>query len=112
MFSRGAQRAPPFLKPYFKECFMKKLIVLYGVLFVMLAGCGMQLKPTPEKVYRDEIEKFKMIKEHQALQLEIMKINAAIAQMQAPARQKVNVPELGVEGEFIPLGELPKEMQK
>ena len=30
----------------------------------------------------------------------------------APQRQKVEIPELGIEGEFIPLDELPSEMQK
>ncbi len=29
-----------------------------------------------------------------------------------PERQKVKIPELGIEGEFIPLDELPPEMQK
>lgn len=94
---------------------MRKLIAL-AVLTVLLAGCGMELKPTLEKTYAEETRRLKLVKEHQMLQLEVMKINAAIAQRgapaQSPARQKVNVPELGVEGEFIPLDELPLRMQK
>ena len=95
---------------------MKKLILLLVVVSLLLSGCGMQLTASPEKNYAEETRRLKMVKEHQILQLEVMRINAEIAKMQAPAqrpaRQKVNVPELGVEGEFIPLNELPPEMQK
>lgn len=94
---------------------MKKLIVL-AALVVLLAGCGMELTEKPEKGYAEETRRMKLVKEHQILTLEIMRINAEIAKMQRPAqrpaRQKVNVPELGVEGEFVPLDELPPEMQK
>ncbi len=93
---------------------MKQLILLAVLLLV--GGCGMQLMPKPEKAYLEETEKLKMVKEHQLLRLEVMQINVAIAKMQVPAqrptRQKVKVPELGIEGDFIPLDELPPEMRK
>lgn len=65
---------------------MRQLIVL---LVLLVAGCGMQLTSTPEKVYTEETKRLKAIKEHQLLQLEVMNINAAIAQMQAEARKNV-----------------------
>lgn len=66
---------------------MRQLTVL--LVLLILSGCGMQFTPTPEKVYKEETKKLKVIKEHQALQLEIMHINAAIAQMQAEARKNI-----------------------
>jgi len=60
---------------------MKKIILL--VVFLMFAGCGMELKPSQDKLYRDETAKLKVLKEHQALQLEILKINTQIAQFRA-----------------------------
>lgn len=65
---------------------MRKLIVL---IIFLVAGCGMQLTPTPEKAYEEDTKKLRAIKEHQILQLEIMNINAAIAQRQVEARKNV-----------------------
>lgn len=66
---------------------MKKLIML--VVLLGLSGCGMELKPTEEKVYRNETKTMKLVKEHQLLQLDIMRINAAIAQINAKAEKNM-----------------------
>lgn len=84
---------------------MRTVIVFAAIL---IAGCGMELKPKPEKAYKNETAKMKMVKEHQMLQLEILRINAAIAKMKAledammptyelapvePKRPSHNIPE-------------------
>lgn len=79
--NRGGLNDPPFLR----RSFMRTVIACALVLVVLITGCGMELKPTPEKAYRDEIETMKKVKEHQTLQFEILRINAAIAKMKALA---------------------------
>lgn len=66
-----------------------RTVIVIVLAAILLAGCGMELKPTAEKAYRDETAKMKKIKEHQMLQLEIMKINAAIAQIQAEVEKNM-----------------------
>lgn len=68
---------------------MRNLIFIVLVVLLMLPGCGMELKPSPEKVYKEETKKMTLIKAHQILQLEVMRINAAIAQMNTKAEKNM-----------------------
>lgn len=95
-----------------------KTIVIGILLLIVASGCQVTLDPSnPENKalsdLQDRIGQLKILKEEKQLTLEVMRLHLLIAQMQAPAqappRQKVEVPELGIEGEFIPLDELPPE---
>jgi len=48
----------------------------------------------PKRAYAAEIEKLRMVRDHQALQLEVMKLNAQIAALQAQADANIPVFEL------------------
>lgn len=68
---------------------MRTVIACAVVLVILITGCGMELKPTQEKAYRDETETMKKVKEHQALQLEIMRINTEIARLKVEVEKKM-----------------------
>ena len=84
------------------------------------------LLPIPANVAKEygSTEKVRLIHHLLVLRTEIVKVVTAqeeritalekqVAAMKPePQRQKVEIPELGVEGEFIPLEDLPPEMQK
>ncbi len=57
-------------------------------------------------------EMVKVISDHEERIAALEKQVAALKPETELKRQKVEIPELGVEGEFIPYDELPPEMQK
>lgn len=68
---------------------MRQLVICIALL--VFAGCGKQLVPTQEAAYKAEIQQYKMVKEHQTLQLDIIKINAEIARLKEEADKKLPV---------------------
>lgn len=98
------------------------LVVMALLVAALIVVVKRKLVPPEEKMTLERIRQYKILRQEQQLIVEILqfKYDAAVLQakfqpapqraQQGPARQKVNVPELGIEGEFIPLNELPPEM--
>lgn len=79
--------------------FQKGKTVKYGLVILvigllMISGCGMELTETPEAKYLAETKQMKMIKDHQVLRLEILKVNREIAALQAEANKNMPTFEL------------------
>ncbi len=117
---------------------MKKLVLILVVVLVGLCSADWDtiqvpqpakdiidaLLPVPANVVKEfgNTEKVRLIHHLLALSSEVRRVTtdqeARIAELERqiaamkPERQKVKIPELGIEGEFIPLNELPPEMRK
>ena len=112
----------------------KTIVILMLLVAAMLfAGCQVTMlspddpedaaKAVAKQAEADTVERIrtmKIVQEETLLIRDILLLKSEVAKIQAanappaqskPARQKVEVPELGVEGEFIPLAELPANMQ-
>lgn len=68
---------------------MKYGLVILVIGMLMISGCGMELTEAPETKYLAETKQMKLIKEHQTLQLEILKVNREIAALQAEANKNI-----------------------
>ncbi len=68
---------------------MKYAKIVVMLLVLTVAGCGMEVQKTPEAKYVAETKQMRLIKEHQTLQLEIMKVNREIAALQAEANKNI-----------------------
>ncbi len=110
--------------------YYRKAITIGILLLVAVSGCQVSmLAPDPQKEAKAEAKKaeadtlerirtYKIVHEEQQLvrdimllRVEVSKLQAANAPQQRPQRPQVKVPELGVEGEFVPLDQLPPEHQ-
>jgi len=107
-----------------------KTIVILLVAVTLFAGCQVTMTPTdPQKAAKAEAKKaesdtlerirtMKIVQAETLLIRDILLLKAEVAKIQAAntppkaQRQPVAVPELGIEGEFIPQDQLPAEMQK
>jgi len=109
------------------------VIAMLLVAATVFAGCHVTMTPTDpqaaakaeaKKAESDTVERIrtmKIVQEETLLIRDIMLLKAEIAKIQAasapqkpatrPARQTVAVPELGVEGEYVPMDELPANMK-
>jgi len=100
------------------------------ILLVAVTGCTVTMTPTdPQKAAKAQAKKaetdtlerirtMKIVQEETLLMRDILLLKVEVAKIRAantppaqPAKQKVAVPELGVEGEFVPLDQLPKDMK-
>ena len=108
---------------------IRKTIVIV-ILLIAVAGCQVTMTPTDpqaaaraqaKKAETDTLERIrtmKIVQEESILIRDILLLKAEIAKIQAantppaktdskPAQQKIEVPELGIKGEFVPQDELP-----
>ena len=106
------------------------VIAMLLVAAMLFAGCQVTMTPTDpqaaakaeaKKAESDTVERIrtmKIVQEETLLIRDIMLLKAEIAKIQAantppaqPKRQPVAIPELGVEGEYVPMDELPANMK-
>jgi len=108
------------------------VIAMLLVAAMLFAGCQVTMTPTDplavkkaetKKAEADTLERIrtmKIVQEETLLIRDILLLKVEVAKIQAanappaqpkPARQTVAVPELGVEGEFIPMDEMPANMK-
>lgn len=74
--------------------FVAFLTIIFMTVLILVGGYFYMQKTGPQRAYKAETKKLRLMKEHQTLQLEVMELNAEIARLQAEAEKNTPTYEL------------------